>query len=106
MALMSNLNLPDRAIRQQIASAVSVIVQIARLSDGKRRITHVTEITGMTGEVVAMQDIFVFDKLGIDAGGRVLGRFRATGVSPKFADRLKASGIILPPTVFEHSFEV
>jgi pilus assembly protein CpaF len=106
MALMSNLNLPDRAIRQQIASAVSVIVQIARLSDGKRRITHVTEITGMTGEVVAMQDIFVFDKIGIDAGGRVLGRFRATGVSPKFADRLKASGIVLPPSVFEHSFEV
>jgi pilus assembly protein CpaF len=106
MALMSNLNLPDRAIRQQIASAVALIVQIARLSDGKRRITHVTEITGMTGEVVAMQDIFVFDKLGIDPGGRVLGRFRATGVSPKFADRLKASGIVLPPSVFEHSFEV
>jgi pilus assembly protein CpaF len=106
MALMSNLNLPDRAIRQQIASAVSVIVQIVRLSDGKRRISHVTEITGMTGEVVAMQDIFVFEKLGIDAGGRVMGRFKATGVSPKFAERLKASGIALPPTVFEHSFEV
>ena len=106
MALMSNLNLPDRAVRQQIASAVSVIVQIARLSDGKRRITHVTEINGMTGEVVAMQDIFVFDKLGIDAGGRVLGRFRATGVSPKFLDRLKASGIVLPAGIFEHTFEV
>ena len=68
------------------------------MSDGKRRITHVTEITGMTGDVVAMQDIFVFDKLGIDAGGRVLGRFRATGVSPKFAEKLKTSGIVLPPT--------
>ena len=103
---MSNLNLPDRAIRQQIASAVALIVQIVRLSDGKRRITHVTEVTGMTGEVVAMQDIFVFEKLGIDSGGRVLGRFRATGVSPKFAERLKSSGIILPPSIFEHSFDV
>ena len=106
MALMSNLNLPDRALRQQIASAVSIVVQIARLSDGTRRITHVTEVTGMTGEIVSMQDIFVFEKLGIDAGGRVLGRFRATGVSPKFAERLKTSGIVLPLGVFEHSFEV
>ena len=106
MALMSNLNLPDRALRQQIASAVSIVVQIARLSDGTRRITHVTEITGLTGEIVAMQDIFVFEKLGIDAGGRVLGRFKATGVSPKFAERLKTSGIVLPPSIFEHSFDV
>ncbi len=106
MALMANLNLPDRALRQQIASAVAIVVQIARLSDGTRRITHVTEITGMTGDVVAMQDIFVFDKIGIDSGGHVLGRFRATGVSPKFAERLKTSGIVLSPSVFEHSFEV
>jgi len=106
MALMANLNLPDRALRQQIASAVAIVVQIARMSDGTRRVTHVTEITGMTGDVVAMQDIFVFDKMGIDSAGRVLGRFRATGVSPKFAERLKTSGIVLPPSVFEHSFEV
>ena len=106
MALMANLNLPDRALRQQIASAVAIVVQIARLSDGTRRITHVTEITGMTGDVVAMQDIFVFDKIGIDPGGHVLGRFRATGVSPKFAEKLKTSGIVLSPSVFEHSFEV
>ena len=106
MALMSNLNLPDRALRQQIASAVAIVVQIARLTDGTRRITHVTEITGMTGDVVAMQDIFVFDKIGIDPGGRVLGRFKATGVSPKFAERLKTSGIVLSPSVFEHCFEV
>ena len=106
MALMSNLNLPEKALRQQIASAVALIVQIARLSDGTRRITYVTEITGMTGDVVAMQDIFVFEKLGIDVGGRVLGRFKATGVSPKFADRLKKAGIVLPPSIFEHSFEV
>ena len=106
MALMANLNLPDRALRQQIASAVAIVVQVARLSDGTRRITHVTEITGMTGDVVAMQDIFVFDKIGIDPGGHVLGRFRATGVSPKFAERLKTSGVVLSPSVFEHSFEV
>lgn len=106
MALMSNLNLPDRALRQQIASAVAIVVQIARLADGTRRITHVTEITGMTGDIVAMQDIFVFDKIGIDAGGHVMGRFRATGVSPKFAERLKTSGIALSPSAFEHSFEV
>ena len=106
MALMSNLNLPEKALRQQIASAIALVVQIARMSDGTRRITYVTEITGMTGDVVAMQDIFVFEKLGIDVSGRVMGRFRATGVSPKFAERLKKAGIILPASVFEHSFEV
>lgn len=106
MALMSNLNLPEKAMRQQIASAIALVVQIARMSDGTRRITYVSEITGMTGDVVAMQDIFIFEKLGIDVSGRVMGRFRATGVSPKFADRLKKAGIILPASVFEHSFEV
>ena len=106
MALMSNLNLPEKALRQQIASAIAIIVQISRMSDGTRRITYVTEITGMTGDVVAMQDIFVFEKLGIDIGGRVLGRFKATGVSPKFAERLKKAGITLPTNIFEHSFEI
>jgi len=106
MALMSNLNLPEKALRQQIASAIALIVQIARMSDGTRRLTYVTEITGMTGDVVAMQDIFIFEKLGIDVNGHVFGRFRATGVSPKFAERLKKAGISLPTNVFEHSFEV
>jgi pilus assembly protein CpaF len=106
MALMSNLNLPEKALRQQIASAVALVIQISRMSDGTRRVTYVTEITGMTGDVVAMQDIFVFEKLGIDVNGHVFGRFRATGVSPKFADRLKKAGITLPPNTFEHSFEV
>ena len=106
MALMSNLNLPEKALRQQMASAIALVVQISRLSDGSRRITYVTEITGMTADVVSMQDVFVFEKLGIDAGGRVLGRFKATGVSPKFADKLKVSGIHLPPSTFEHSVEV
>jgi pilus assembly protein CpaF len=106
MALMSNLNLPEKAIRQQIAAAVTLILQISRMSDGTRRLTHVTEVTGMTQDIVAMQDIFVFEKLGIDAGGRVVGRFRATGVAPKFADKLKTSGIVLRPDIFEHSYDV
>ena len=106
MAMMANLNLPEIAIRQQIAAAVAIIVQISRMSDGRRRITHLTEVTGMTGNLVAMQDIFVFDKIGLDPSGRVLGRFRATGVHPKFADKLKTNGILLPPSVFEHSVDV
>src|SRR5208337_4198161 len=106
MALMSNLNLPEKAMRQQIASAIALVIQISRLSDGTRRVTYVTEITGMTGDVVAMQDIFVFEKMGIDVNGHVVGRFRATGVSPKFAERLKKAGVSLPNNIFEHSFEV
>src|SRR5438067_1708571 len=106
MSLMAEINLPDRAIRQQVASAVSIIVQVARLSDGSRRVTQVSEVTGVTDEMVTLQDIFVFDLLGVGTNNRVLGRFRATGVRPGFADRLKASGIQLPPNVFEHVCEV
>ena len=106
MAMMANLNLPQQAILQQIASAVSIIVQISRMSDGTRRITHLTEVTGITDGMVSMQDIFVFEKLGIGPNSRVLGRFRATGVMPKFAERLKTSGISLPAGLFEHSLEV
>src|ERR1019366_8462752 len=97
---------PRRRLSCPAASAIALVVQIARMSDGTRRITYVSEITGMTGDVVAMQDIFVFEKLGIDVSGRVMGRFKATGVSPKFAERLKKAGITLPASVFEHSFEV
>lgn len=106
MALMADVILPEKAIRQQVASAVSVIVQIARLSDGTRRVTHISEITGVADEMVTLQDIFVFDRLGVGPNNRVLGRFRATGVWPKFADRLKASGISLAPNLFEHVSEV
>jgi len=105
-ALMANLNLPEKAIRQQMASAINLIIQIARMSDGSRRITHVTEITGMNEDIVSMQDIFLFEKRGIGLTGKVLGRFFATGVVPKFAERFKASGIGLPPNFFEHSLEV
>src|SRR5438477_1299835 len=106
MSLMAGVNLPDKAIRQQIASAVSIIVQVARLSDGSRRVTHISEVTGVSDEMVTLQDIFVFDRLGVGANNRVLGRFHATGVRPMFAERLKASGIQLPPNLFEHVCEV
>jgi pilus assembly protein CpaF len=81
---------------------VNLIVQIARLSDGTRRITSVSEITGMEGEVITMQDIFVFDKTGVGADGRVKGRFRATGIRPKCSERLATAGLPLPTEMFEH----
>jgi pilus assembly protein CpaF len=105
-ALMANLNLPEKAIRQQMASAINLIIQVARMSDGSRHVTHVTEITGMNEDIVSMQDIFLFEKRGIGLTGKVLGRFFATGVVPKFAERFKASGIGLPPNFFEHSLEI
>jgi pilus assembly protein CpaF len=106
MALMANLNLPEKAVRRQIASAVQLIVQIARFTDGSRRVTHVTEISGMEEEVVSLQDVFVFEKQGISPDGRVLGTFAATGVRPNFADRLNASGINVLASWFEHSHSV
>ncbi len=106
MCLMADVNLPDKAIRHQIASAVSIIVQVARLSDGTRRVTHISEVTGVADGMVTLQDIFVFDRLGIAAHGRVLGRFRATGLRPAFSEQLKASGIQLPESIFEHVSEV
>ena len=106
MALMANLNLPERAVRRQIASAVQLIVQIARFTDGSRRVTHVTEISGMEDEVVSMQDVFVFDKQGLSPDGRVMGAFTATGVRPNFSDRLNASGIDVLSSWFEHSHSI
>jgi pilus assembly protein CpaF len=102
MVAMANLNIPDRAIRQQVASAIDLIVQMTRLSDGTRKITGIAEITGMEGDVITMQDIFVFDRLGLSKEGRVTGRFRATGIRPRCADRLAASGHPLPVNLFEH----
>jgi pilus assembly protein CpaF len=106
MCLMADVNLPDKAIRHQIASAVSIVVQVARLSDGTRRVTHISEVTGVADGMVTLQDIFVFDRLGIGPHGRVLGRFRATGLRPMFSEQLKASGIQLPESIFEHVCEV
>jgi pilus assembly protein CpaF len=101
MVSMANLNIPERAVRNQIASAVSAVVQIARLSDGTRKVITISEITGMVDGGIAMQDIFSFDRTGIDENGKVRGAFRATGVRPKFAERLAAAGARLRPALFE-----
>src|SRR5499433_3267305 len=79
MAMMANLNLPEKAVRRQIASAITIVIQVSRFNDGTRRVTHLSEITGMEGDVVTLQDIFVFDRLGIDESGKVRGMFRASG---------------------------
>jgi len=106
MAMMANLNLPEKAVRRQIASAVSLVIQIARFNDGTRRVTHMTEITGMEDDIVSMQDVFIFEKQGVRQDGRVLGTFTPTGIRPKFAEKLKASGIVVPASMFEHSVSV
>jgi pilus assembly protein CpaF len=106
MISMANMNLPERAMRQQIASAIHLVVQQARLSDGTRKVTSISEITGMEGDVITMQEIFLFEKMGVTPDGKVIGRFRATGVRPKVCERLKASGIHLPPDMFEGVTEV
>ena len=103
MVAMADLNLPDKAIRQQVASAVQFIVQVTRLSDGTRRVTNITEITGMEGEVITAQDIFLFDKTGVNTQGKVQGRFRATGIRPKTSEKMAAAGYPLPADMFEHS---
>jgi pilus assembly protein CpaF len=103
MAMMANLNLPEKAVRKQIASAVTLVLQVSRFSDGSRRLTHITEITGMEEDVVSMQDVFQFEKHGVSPEGRTLGTFTATGIRPKFADKLKASGFDLPANMFEQT---
>ncbi|MBI3665544.1 MAG: CpaF family protein, partial [Acidobacteria bacterium] len=106
MVGMANSNISLRSVRQQISSATDVFIQIARLSDGTRRITNITECVGMEGDTVTLQDVFVFDRLGLTPERRVIGQFRATGIRPKFAQRLKASGVNLPPAIFETITEV
>jgi pilus assembly protein CpaF len=106
MCMMGNGSLPEKAIRQQIASAVHLFIQAHRMSDGSRRITHITEITGTSGDVVSMQDIFLFEKQGLGQDGKVRGRFYATGIVPKFAEKLKAAGIPMDLNLLEHSVEV
>jgi pilus assembly protein CpaF len=102
MVAMANLNIPERAIRQQIASAVNLIVQVSRMADGTRKVTGISEITGMEGDVITMQDIFVFERAGIGPNGKVIGRFRATGIRPKCSDRIVAAGMTLGMEMFEH----
>jgi len=106
MVSMANLNIPERAVRQQISSAVHAVIQIARLSDGTRKVITVSEVNGMENESISMQDIFVFDRTGIDENGKVRGTFRATGIRPRFAERLATSGARLRPALFESKAEV
>ncbi len=93
-------------MRQQIASAVHLLVQAARMSDGSRRVVNITEVTGMEGDVVTLQDIFVFEKRGLNPEGQVMGRFAATGIRPKFYEKLLAAGIRLRPDLFDELVEV
>jgi pilus assembly protein CpaF len=106
MIAMGNVNLPEKAIRQQISSAIQVVVQQTRLADGSRKVTSISEITGMEGDVITMQEVFMFEKLGMTQDGKVIGRFKATGVRPKVAERLKAAGVHLPSDMFEGMTEV
>ncbi len=106
MVAMANMNLPERAVKQQIASAIQLVTQQTRLSDGSRKVTSISEITGMEGDVITMQEIFLFEKVGMTQDGKVIGRFRATGVRPKCCERLKSCGIHLPPDMFEGVTEV
>ena len=98
---MAGFELPVRAIRQQFASAIHVIVEAQRLTGGPRKITSVTEVTGMEGDVITMQDIFAFEQQGIDSRGQAFGQMVATGIRPTFLDRLRTSGCEISPTLFE-----
>jgi pilus assembly protein CpaF len=100
MVAMAELNLPDRAVRAQIANAIDIIVQVSRLSDGSRRVKQIAEVVGMEGDVITMQDIFTFEQTGIDEDGRVIGRLRPTGIRPRCMDRLKAHGFDMPADSF------
>ncbi len=106
MIAMGATNLPERAMRQQISAAIQIVVQQSRLSDGSRKVTSVSEITGMEGDIITMQEIFLFERVGVTQDGKVIGRFRATGVRPKVCERLKASGIHLPGDMFSGVTEV
>jgi pilus assembly protein CpaF len=101
MIQMTGMRLSERAMRQQVASALDMVLQVARLSDGTRRVTSISEITGMEGDTITMQEIFQFERTGIDPAGKVIGRFRPTGIRPRFAEKLKAYGLSLPRTILE-----
>ena len=106
MVAMANLNIPEKAIRQQVASAVDLVIQVSRLTDGARRVTAISEITGMEQDVITMQDIFVFQQDGINQSGQVVGRFRSTGIRPKCAERLATAGVPLPMDMFQHAHPI
>ena len=100
MVLMAGMDLPVRAIREQIASAINVIVQQARLKDGSRKIINITEVQGMEGDVVVLQDVFVFEQTGLDERGKIIGQLRPTGIRPKFVEAFESQNIYLPPNIF------
>ncbi len=106
MVAMTNMNLPERSVRQQMASAITIVVQATRMSDGTRKITSIAEITGMEENVISMQEIFTFQKKGIGPDGRVIGAFVPTRIRPKFLERLRVSGMVLPPSLFEKETQV
>ena len=106
MVAMGNLNLPERTVRQQIASAISIVVQASRMSDGSRRVTSISEITGMDENVISMQEIFRFNRKGVGPDGKVVGVFEPTHIRPKFLERLRIAGIVLPQNLFEQTMEV
>ena len=101
MIQMTGMRLSERAMRQQVASAIDLVLQVARLSDGTRRVTSISEITGMEGDTITMQEVFQYERTGVNSDGQVIGRFRPTGIRPRFAERLKASGLQLPRVFFE-----
>lgn len=100
MILMTGIDLPEHAMRFMVSSALDMIIQTARMTDGTRKVTSISEIVGMEGDIITLQDIFIFEKTGIDSSGKVLGHFRATGIRPKFADKLEIAGINLPDDLF------
>ena len=106
MVAMANINLPDRAVRQQIASGISIVVQVSRMSDGSRKVMSISEITGMDENIISMHELFTFVKKGIGPNGKVVGSYQPTRIRPKFLERIRVSGIVLPQEMFERSMEV
>ena len=106
MVAMSSINVPEKTVRQQIASAIAIVVQVSRMSDGTRKVVNISEITGMEENVVSMQEIFRFDRKGVGPDGKVVGVFQPTQIRPKFLERLRIAGIFLPAGLFEQTLEV
>jgi pilus assembly protein CpaF len=106
MVAMGNMNLPERSVRQQIASALTILIQCSRMSDGTRKVVNISEITGMDENVISMHEIFRFERKGIGPDGNVIGAFRPTGIRPKFLERLRVSGVMLAGSLFETTMEV
>jgi pilus assembly protein CpaF len=100
MILMTGVNLPENAMRFMISSALDLVIQASRMTDGTRKITSVAEVVGMEGDVITLQEIFTFDRKGIDKDGKVVGRHRSTGIRPRFTDRLEMAGIDVPENLF------